>query len=121
MARHSHDGGSIERPRQLGDRAFLTDDELKTREVQARQPAELIDRPFAQASGPARGGRAPNRRTSEDVVLRQRRGGPFNAPTDLSAYDRCITRGVIGSMMPFGYNAGNEIVQARDTSPCATR
>jgi hypothetical protein len=39
-------------------------------------------------------------------------GGPFNAPTDLSAYDRCITRGVIGSMLPVGYNAGNEIVQA---------
>ena len=30
----------------------------------------------------------------------------------LSAYDRCITRGVIGSMLPVGYNAGNEIVQA---------
>ena len=39
-------------------------------------------------------------------------GGPFNAPTDLSAYDRCITRGVVGSMLPVGYNAGNEIVQA---------
>ena len=39
-------------------------------------------------------------------------GGPFNAPADLSAYDRCITRGVIGSMLPVGYNAGNEIVQA---------
>ena len=39
-------------------------------------------------------------------------GGPFAAPTDLSAYDRCITRGVVGSMLPVGYNAGNEIVQA---------
>jgi hypothetical protein len=39
-------------------------------------------------------------------------GGPFNAPADLSVYDRCITRGVIGSMLPVGYNAGNEIVQA---------
>jgi hypothetical protein len=39
-------------------------------------------------------------------------GGPFDAPTDLSAYDRCITRGVVGSMLPVGYNAGNEIVQA---------
>ena len=39
-------------------------------------------------------------------------GGPFGAPTDLSAYDRCITRGVVGSMLPVGYNAGNEIVQA---------
>jgi hypothetical protein len=39
-------------------------------------------------------------------------GGPFNEPADLSAYDRCITRGVIGSMLPVGYNAGNEIVQS---------
>ena len=39
-------------------------------------------------------------------------GGPFGAPADLSAYDRCITRGVVGSMLPVGYNAGNEIVQA---------
>ena len=38
-------------------------------------------------------------------------GGPFAAPTDLSVYDRCITRGVVGSMLPVGYNAGNEIVQ----------
>jgi hypothetical protein len=39
-------------------------------------------------------------------------GGPFGAPADLSVYDRCITRGVVGSMLPVGYNAGNEIVQA---------
>jgi hypothetical protein len=39
-------------------------------------------------------------------------GGPFDEPADLSAYDRCITRGVIGSMLPVGYNAGNQIVQA---------
>jgi hypothetical protein len=38
-------------------------------------------------------------------------GGVFNGPEDLSVYDRCITRGVVGSMMPVGYNAGNQIVQ----------
>jgi hypothetical protein len=38
-------------------------------------------------------------------------GGVFNGAEDLSVYDRCITRGVVGSMMPVGYNAGNEIVQ----------
>ena len=38
--------------------------------------------------------------------------GVFNGPEDLSVYDRCITRGVVGSMMPVGYNAGNQIVQA---------
>jgi hypothetical protein len=38
-------------------------------------------------------------------------GGTFNGPEDLSVYDRCITRGVIGSMVAVGYNAGNQIVQ----------
>ena len=38
-------------------------------------------------------------------------GGVFNGPEDLSVYDRCITRGVIGSMVAVGYNAGNQIVQ----------
>jgi hypothetical protein len=37
--------------------------------------------------------------------------GVFNGPDDLSVYDRCITRGLIGSMVAVGYNAGNEIVQ----------
>jgi hypothetical protein len=32
--------------------------------------------------------------------------------TDFSLYERCITRGVIGSVMPGGYNNGNEIFQA---------
>jgi hypothetical protein len=38
-------------------------------------------------------------------------GGVFDGPEDLSVYDRCITRGVIGSMVAVGYNAGNQIVQ----------
>jgi hypothetical protein len=32
--------------------------------------------------------------------------------TDFSLYERCITRGVIGSVMPGGYNNGNQIIQA---------
>ena len=38
-------------------------------------------------------------------------GGVFSGPEDLSVYDRCITRGLIGSMVAVGYNAGNQIVQ----------
>jgi hypothetical protein len=38
-------------------------------------------------------------------------GGVFNGPEDLSVYDRCISRGLIGSMVAVGYNAGNQIVQ----------
>jgi hypothetical protein len=37
--------------------------------------------------------------------------GPADSYTDRSLYDRCITRGVAGSMLPVIYNNGNEIVQ----------
>jgi hypothetical protein len=38
--------------------------------------------------------------------------GPFNSAADLDYYDRCISRGVLGSMLPVVYNNGTEIVQA---------
>jgi hypothetical protein len=38
--------------------------------------------------------------------------GPWNQPSDLGPYDRCISRGLLGSMFPSAYNNGNEIVQA---------
>jgi len=38
--------------------------------------------------------------------------GPFNAPSDLDTYDRCISRGVLGGILPVVYNNGTEIVQA---------
>jgi len=37
--------------------------------------------------------------------------GPWNRPEDLGPYDRCISRGLLGSMFPSAYNNGNEIVQ----------
>ena len=38
--------------------------------------------------------------------------GPFNSPEDFTLYDRCITRGIVGSIMPVVYGNGNRIVQA---------
>src|SRR6186713_183351 len=35
----------------------------------------------------------------------------FTRPDDLGPYDRCISRGVVGSMMPVVYNTGTEIMQ----------
>src|SRR3954469_15988305 len=41
-----------------------------------------------------------------------RRGrGPADSYTEPSLYDRCITRGVAGSILPGVYNNGNEILQ----------
>jgi len=37
--------------------------------------------------------------------------GPWHQPSDLGPYDRCISRGLLGSMFPSAYNNGNEIVQ----------
>ena len=42
-----------------------------------------------------------------DVVVHH----PFDNFEDLGPYDRCITRGVLASMMPTAYNMGNEIFQ----------
>jgi hypothetical protein len=38
--------------------------------------------------------------------------GPFNGPEDLTNYDRCITRSVIGSIFPRPYGNGLRIVQS---------
>jgi hypothetical protein len=37
--------------------------------------------------------------------------GPFDGPEDLSLFDRCITRGVPGSMLPFLHGNSYQIVQ----------
>lgn len=36
----------------------------------------------------------------------------FERPEDLGPYDRCISRGIVGSMMPVVYNTGTQIIQA---------
>jgi hypothetical protein len=38
--------------------------------------------------------------------------GPFNTPEDFTLYDRCITRGIVGSVLRVVYGNGNRIVQA---------
>jgi hypothetical protein len=52
--------------------------------------------------------------TQRQAALRQAREsrGAADSYTDRSLYDRCITRGLVSSMMPAVYNAGNQIVQA---------
>ena len=36
----------------------------------------------------------------------------FNAASELGPYDRCISRGVLGSMFPVVYNNGNQFIQS---------
>jgi len=56
--------------------------------------------------------------TPEGMARQKGSGGTYtkqtgwNNASELSAYDRCISRGPVGSMMPVVYNNGNEIIQA---------
>jgi hypothetical protein len=73
-----------------------------------RQTSLIVDP--ADGRQPAITPAAEKRRASRD------RGtfgdGPFNAPEDFTLYDRCITRGIVGSVLRVVYGNGNRIVQA---------
>ena len=62
-------------------------------------------------------GRMPTM-TPEGSARQKTAGGTYTKQTgfksadELGPYDRCISRGVVGSMMPVVYNNGNEIIQA---------
>jgi hypothetical protein len=54
-------------------------------------------------------------RAAARTEARRRSGrGPADAPEDRSLYDRCISRGLPGSMMPAIYGSSYEIVQGPD-------
>ena len=118
------------------EREFAADEERVKRGIQAGA-AVAPPPPGDSGGGPAHWGerwlRKPTRLTSlvvepadgkippltaegqlrDDTAWRDSFGtGPWNAPEDLGPYDRCISRGVLGSMFPSAYNNGNQIVQA---------
>ena len=77
-----------------------------------RQTSLIIDPP---------NGRLPPLTPEEQALRKTARGGKgfpgewrgeANSYDDLNIYYRCITRGVLGSMIPVVYNNGNEILQA---------
>jgi hypothetical protein len=41
--------------------------------------------------------------------------GPFNQIEDFTLYDRCITRGLVGSVLPVVYGNGARILQTPDS------
>ena len=119
------------RPPQFGNRLYLNDQEYaerSQRDAAARQRADndvgsfrndvgtrtwrqtsLIVDP-ADGRYPAFTPYAETRRASRD------RGtfgdGPFDTFEDFTLYDRCITRGIVGGVLPVPYGNGNTIVQA---------
>jgi hypothetical protein len=123
-----------ERPAEYGSRPFLTDEEFlrrveqdeRTQRQQLRGPYgarnDLRSRTFRATSlvvDPP-DGRIPDL-TAEAMARARARdrgsfgGGPFDGPEDFSLFDRCITRGVVGSILPVIYGNGNRIVQTPGT------
>jgi hypothetical protein len=71
-----------------------------------RQASLLVDPPNGRL--PALTAAAQKR----EAERRSKAGGPPASYTDFTLYERCITRGVVGTVMPGGYNNGNQIFQA---------
>ena len=120
-----------ERAAELGMRLYQTDGEFAARRKQVevgvqrgenatgsfrndfatrafRQTSLIVDPPDGRM--PMTTAAAEKRRASRD------RGtfgdGPFNTFEDFTLYDRCITRGIVGSVLRVIYGNGNRIVQS---------
>jgi len=121
-----------QRPEQFGTRQFLTDEEFAARGEQRERARQTQDRgavgTFRNEEGTRTfgytslvidppGGRIPpslpgarERRVAGTFGV-----GPFNTMADFSLYDRCITRGVVGSFGPAVYGNGARIIQTPDS------
>ena len=137
----SRDMGGIplQRPDQFGTRQFLTDEEFRERlnagpsgfaafvtqqsenasriELSALDSTETGTRVFGYTSYviEPENGKVPA--FTDEGQQRQARGGgqangPFYTTEDFSYYDRCISRGVTGSIMPSLYGDAMRIIQS---------
>ena len=73
-----------------------------------RQTSIVVDPPDGRM--PAYTPEAEKRRASRDQGTFG--NGPFESVEDFTLYDRCITRGIVGSVLRVVYGNGNRIVQA---------
>jgi hypothetical protein len=126
-------GIPMQRPDTFGGRAELSDEEFaakQTRDALTRTRAEnaigsfrndnawlvksfrqtslIVDPPDGKM--PAVTPEAEKRRATRDQGTFG--GGPFDKAEDFTMYDRCITRGIVGSVLPVVYGNGNRIIQA---------
>jgi hypothetical protein len=132
-------GIPLQRPKTLGTRETLSDAELAEREAAAAKQAAADNQEFA--TGKERVGIGPPSYWTErghpakqtSLIIDPPDGqippltpeakartlatpnewkGVANSWEDMNLYYRCITRGVIGTMLPAVYDNGNQIVQA---------
>jgi hypothetical protein len=130
----------MQRPANFGTRAVLTKEEYAVREQAAQRtakadaveyvtegapvginpPAYWLEhgKPNYQASlvvDPPDGRTPPLTEEAQKLAAARReatRGHNNDTWEDQSFYDRCISRGVMGSILPVIYNNGNQIIQA---------
>jgi hypothetical protein len=90
----------FERPLELGDKEFLTENEIK--ELESRSAANRVDAP--------KNGRVPLKPEAE---AKRDYNAAHNSDSYeyMSVWDRCITRGVPAGMFPAGYNNAYQILQ----------
>jgi hypothetical protein len=119
-----------ERPDELGTQRYLSDEEFAkrvTRDEQTRKTEanrvgafrnDVGTRTFRQTSlvvDPPNGKIPPLTADGEKRLAARNRGsfgeGPFHSPADFTLYDRCITRGVVGSLGPAIYGNGVTMAQ----------
>ena len=122
-----------QRAPEFGTRQHLTDEEYAQREEQRERARQTQDRGASGTFRNEEGTRSfsytslvidpPDGRIPPVLAAARERPmtpgsfglGPFNSVADFSLYDRCITRGVIGSFSPAVYGNGARIVQTPDT------
>ena len=75
----------------------------------SRQASLIVDPPNGRL--PAMTPDGERRATAARSTYSDERLWAFSGPQDLGVYDRCITRGVLRSTLPAGYNMGIQIVQ----------
>jgi hypothetical protein len=135
----------MQRPANLGTRAFLTDEEFAQRQKQAQSQSEADSEEFTTGSGSVTinppsywvehgkpdhqaslvvdppDGRIPPLTPEGQKFVRSLRGGlgpgshfpdKVDSWEDFDVYSRCISRGLVSSMLPTLYNFGNQIMQA---------
>jgi hypothetical protein len=124
-------GIPMSRPEQYGDRLYLNEQELAERATNVERGVQRAENEatssfrgdFARRALPQTSlivdpanGRLPAF-TPEGLKRPMPRGtygnGPLDSYTDFSGYERCITRGIVGSTLRVVYGNGQRIVQAR--------
>src|SRR5690349_16167529 len=120
-----------QRPAEFGTRPYLTDEEFAARGTQREGARQTQDRgavgTFRNEEGTRTFGYTsmvidpPDGRIPPLLAQARQRPaagtfgvGPWNTMEDFSLYDRCITRGVVGSFGPAVYGNGARILQTPD-------